>query len=375
MTKTESVLESVDAVVVGAGVIGLAVAGEIARSGQEVVILEREAVFGAHTSSRNSEVIHAGIYYPAGSLKANLCVDGRERLYAYCESRGIAHRQCGKLIVATEEGQRGALERIALRAGAAGVALEWLSGSAAIALEPALRGQFALLSRVSGIIDSHGLMLSLLGEAEDHGAVLVSRTRFVAAEVAAQEGFVLELEGPDGRMRVRCRWLVNASGLFASEVARRIDGLAAGFIPETRYAKGNYFSLSRRAPFSRLIYPVPNEAGLGVHLTLDLAGRARFGPDVEWCREVDYEVSSARAVQFYDEIRAYWPGLPEGALVADYCGIRPKLVGEGDVAADFQIDGFGQHGVPGLVNLFGIESPGLTACLSLGREVLARLRG
>ena len=363
-----------DAVVVGAGVIGLAVARKIARSGREVVILEREAALGSHTSSRNSEVIHAGIYYSAGSLKARLCVEGRQRLYAYCQARGIAYRQCGKLIVATDEGQRVALERIALRAEAAGVALEWLSGSAAIALEPALSGQFALLSRVSGIIDSHGLMLSLLGDAEDRGALLVSRTRFVAAEVDPQDGFVLELEGPDGRMRLRCRWLVNAAGLFASEVARRIDGLASGWIPETRFAKGNYFSLSRRAPFSRLIYPVPNEAGLGVHLTLDLAGRARFGPDVEWCSEVDYQVSSARASQFYDEIRAYWPGLPDGALVADYCGIRPKLVGEGETAADFRVDGPEQHGVPGLVSLFGIESPGLTASLCLGSEVLARLR-
>lgn len=374
MTKVELILESVDAVVVGAGVIGLAVAREIARSGREVVILEREAVFGSHTSSRNSEVIHAGIYYPAGSLKAKWCVEGRERLYAYCEARGIAYRQCGKLIVATDDGERSALERIAVRAEAVGVVLEWLSGGRAVALEPGLRARFGLLSRVSGIVDSHGLMLALLGEAEDGGALLVMRTRFVGAEVSAGGGFVVETEGPDGRMRLRCRCLVNAAGLFSSEVAGKIEGLASALIPETRFAKGNYFSLSGRTPFSRLIYPVPNEAGLGVHLTLDLAGRARFGPDVQWCSEVDYQVSSARVSQFYDEIRAYWPGLPDDSLVPDYCGIRPKLVGEGDAAADFRIDGPDQHGVPGLVNLFGIESPGLTASLCLGSEVVARLR-
>ncbi len=368
-------MESVDALVVGAGVVGLAIARALAREGQEVLILEREASFGTHTSSRNSEVVHAGIYYPEGSLKAKLCVEGRERLYAYAEARGVMYRRCGKLIVATERSQHAALERIAARARAVGVELDWLTGSAARALEPGLRAESALLSSYSGIIDSHALMLALLGEAEDGGAVLVTRSGLVRASVLEGGGFAIWVDGPDGVFEIGARCLVNAGGLFASEVAGRIAGLAPGHTPETRFAKGNYFALSRAAPFTRLIYPVPNEAGLGVHLTLDLAGRARFGPDVEWVPGVDYEVSAAREPSFYEEIRAYWPGLPDGALVADYCGVRPKLVAEGDQAGDFRIDGPASHGVDGLVNLFGIESPGLTACLALADEVLRRLRG
>lgn len=367
-------MDSIDAVVIGAGVLGLAVAREIARAGKEVLIIEREAAIGTHTSSRNSEVIHAGIYYPPGSLKAKLCVEGRDRLYAYAQSRGVAHRQCGKLIVATEHEQHPALERIVERAGAAGVELTWLTGAQARALEPSLRVASAVLSRFSGVIDSHGLMLSLLGEAEDHGASLVLRSEFISATPHRGGGLEVLVDGPDGRCQVLSRWLVNAGGLFASEVARRIEGVSPAYIPETRFAKGNYFSLSGRVPFSRLIYPVPNEAGLGVHLTLDLAGRARFGPDVEWVPSVDYQVSAGREPQFYDEIRAYWPGLPEGALTADYCGLRPKIVGEGEAAGDFRLDGPAVHGVEGLINLFGIESPGLTACLSLAGEVVARLR-
>lgn len=366
-------MESVDAVVVGAGVVGLATARALARSGRQVLILERESAFGTHTSSRNSEVIHAGIYYPEDSLKAKLCVAGRERLFDYVVSHGIGHRRCGKLIVATESCQQAALERIAARARGVGVELSWMDGPSVMSLEPGLTAELALFSPYSGIVDSHGLMLSLLGEAEDAGALFVTRSEVVRALVQGSGGFELSVDGPDGRVEIGARCLVNAAGLFATEMARRVEGLAAEWIPETRFAKGNYFSLVGRVPFTRLIYPVPNEAGLGVHLTLDLAGRARFGPDVEWVSSVDYQVSASREALFYEEIRAYWPGLPDGALVADYCGVRPKLVGEGDRAGDFRIDGPTVHGVEGLVNLFGIESPGLTSCLALADEVVRSL--
>ncbi len=369
-------MESVEALVVGAGVVGLAVARAIARSGKEVWVVDSESAFGTHTSSRNSEVIHAGLYYAPGSLKAKLCVAGRQQLYDYCASRGVQHRQCGKLIVATEPDQRSALERIAARADAAGAGqLKWLTGEQVRSFEPALRAEEALWSPATGIIDSHGLMLSYLGEVEDHGGSIVYQASFRRATPLPGGGFEVDVEGSDGIARFKCQWLVNATGLFASDTARRVEGLADQWVPQTRFAKGNYFSLTGRAPFSRLIYPVPSEAGLGVHLTLDLSGRARFGPDVEWVSRIDYEVSAERESVFYEEIRAYWPGLPPGSLVADYCGIRPKLVGEGAAAADFRIDGPGDHGLDGLVNLFGIESPGLTASLALADAVLVRLRG
>lgn len=367
-------MDEIDAVVVGAGVVGLAVARALAQRGKAVLILERESAFGVHTSARNSEVIHAGLYYPPGSLKAKLCVRGRALLYEYCQGHGVAHRACGKLIVAGSSAERVELERIAARAEAAGGGpLRWLSGAEAVAMEPALRVETALWSPATGVIDSHGLMLAYLGEAEDHGAVLVRHTEVIRVTPQACGRLVVDVAGPDGRMQLLTGILINAAGLFAGELAQRVEGLAPVWAPTIRYAKGNYFALAGRSPFSRLIYPVPNEAGLGVHLTLDLGGRARFGPDVEWVDAIDYDVDATRCQSFYDEIRTYWPELPDDALRADYSGIRPKLVGPGELAADFRIDGPGEHGIEGLVNLFGIESPGLTASLALADYVIERL--
>ncbi len=363
-------MDQVQSLVVGAGVVGLAIARELARSGREVVILERADAFGSVTSSRNSEVIHAGIYYAPGSLKAQLCVEGREALYAFCEQRGVAHRRCGKLIVAPSLERRAQLERIAERAERAGVAtLQWLTGAAARKLEPALSAEVALLSPQTGIIDSHGLMLALLGEAQDHGAMLALQSEWVSAE-AHSDGFEVRVRSGEETIALKCREVVNSAGLDASRVAATIAGLDAAHVPVTRFAKGHYFSLSGRSPFSRLIYPTPDEASLGVHLTLDLAGQARFGPDVEWVDSPDqYDVPVERAAGFYAAIREYWPALPGGALQPAYAGIRPKLVGAGQAAADFQILGAEVHGLPGLVNLFGIESPGLTANLAIARRV------
>ena len=362
-------MESVQTVVVGAGVVGLAVARELARSGREVVILERENAFGTVTSARNSEVIHAGIYYEPGSLKARLCVEGRQRLVEFCRSHGVGHRICGKLIVAAGDAERAGLERIERRARAAGVdTLRWLDGAAARSLEPALRCRHALLSPVTGIVDSHGLMLALLGDAEDHGAMLALLSELTRAAVRS-DGFELEVSSDAGPTRLRCHELVNAAGLGAQRVADRIEGLAPGSVPPLHLAKGNYFSLAGRCPFSRLVYPIPNEAGLGVHLTLDLAGQGRFGPDVEWVSEIGYDVDPRRGDSFYAEIRTYWPDLPDGALQPAYAGMRPKLVGPEAPAADFRIDGADVHGAAGLVNLFGIESPGLTGCLAIAERV------
>lgn len=362
-------MDTVETVVIGAGVVGLAIARELARSGREVVILERENAFGTVTSARNSEVIHAGIYYEPGSLKARLCVEGRTQLVEFCRTHGVAHRICGKLIVAEGDAQRGGLEKIERRAKAAGVStLRWLDGAEARALEPALRCRHALLLPDTGIIDSHGLMLALLGAAEAHGASLALLSAVTRGEVRA-DGFDIEVASEGGPLQLRCRELVNAAGLGAQAVAAGIEGLSPASIPPLHLAKGNYFALTGRCPFSRLIYPIPNEAGLGVHLTLDLAGQGRFGPDVEWTDRVDYHVDPHRGDGFYAEIRSYWPELPDGALQPAYSGMRPKLVGPDAAAADFRIDGAAVHGAPGLVNLFGIESPGLTASLAIAARV------
>ena len=362
-------MDTVQTVVIGAGVVGLAIARELALSGREVVILEKENAFGTITSARNSEVIHAGIYYEPGSLKAQLCVEGRGQLIEFCRTYGVAFRLCGKLIVAEGDDQRVGLEKIERRARAAGVdTLRWLTGTEARALEPALRCRHALISPETGIIDSHGLMLALLGAAEEHGATLALRSGVTRGEVCT-DGFDIEVSGEGGPMRLRCRELVNAAGLGAQGVASRIEGLKPGSVPPLHLAKGNYFALTGRCPFSHLIYPIPNEAGLGVHLTLDLAGQGRFGPDVEWTERIDYDVDPRRGDGFYAEIRSYWPELPDGALQPAYSGMRPKLVGPEAVAADFRIDDALAHGAPGLVNLFGIESPGLTASLAIAARV------
>jgi L-2-hydroxyglutarate oxidase LhgO len=367
-------IEEVDCVVIGAGVVGLAVARRLAASGREVLVVEAAGAFGTGISARNSEVIHAGIYYPAGSLKARLCVAGRRMLYAYCAERGIPHRRCGKLIVAAGDSQRAELGRIAAGAAANGVDdLRLLSRDEARALEPALECKAALLSPSTGIIDSHALMLSLLGDAERDGAVLAVNSA-VRRGAIADSGIELEIAGAAGEStHIRAATVVNCAGLGAQGIARGLHGLPADSVPPLHYAKGNYFALAGAAPFSRLIYPVPEAAGLGVHLTLDLGGQARFGPDVEWVDDIDYAVAPARADAFYAEVRRYWPPLADGALLPAYAGIRPKLHAPGQPARDFLVSGPKQHGIPGLVCLYGIESPGLTSSLALAEQVAGEL--
>jgi L-2-hydroxyglutarate oxidase LhgO len=359
-------MDQVDVVIVGAGVVGLAVARALAAAGREVLILEAESAFGTGISARNSEVIHAGIYYPRGSLKARLCVAGRDRLYAYCNERGVPHRRCGKLIVATSEAQLGELAKIQAAAAANGVALDLLPASEARALEPALSCTGALSSPSTGIVDSHAYMLALLGDAEAHGATLVCGSGVKSAEVHA-DGIELHLE--QGEDTLRAKLLVNCAGLGAPQLAGAIRGFPQQHVPRAWLAKGHYFTLSGRSPFQRLVYPVPEPGGLGIHLTLDLAGRARFGPDVQWIERLDYEVAAAHGEKFYAAIRRYWPALADGSLQPAYAGIRPKISGPGEPAADFRIEGPEAHGVPGVINLFGIESPGLTASLAIAEQV------
>jgi L-2-hydroxyglutarate oxidase LhgO len=364
-------MEQVDCVVVGAGVVGLAVARELALAGREVLVLEAAEGIGTGTSSRNSEVIHAGIYYPAGSLQARSCVEGRELLYAYCRERALPHSACGKLIVATDAAEAHKLVSIQARAAANGVALHLLTREQALAMEPALHCTAALHSPSTGIIDSHAFMLSLQGDAEHAGATFCFHTPVLGGHVA-NSGIAIECGGAEP-MRLLCRTLVNSAGLHAPELGRAIRGMPEAQVPGSWYAKGNYFSLTGKNPFSRLIYPVPVPGGLGTHLTIDLGGQARFGPDVEWVETLDYEVRPERGASFYESIRRYWPGLPDGALSPGYAGIRPKTVPPGALAQDFAISGPREHGIPGLVHLFGIESPGLTASLALARQVAQAL--
>ncbi len=361
-------MEAVDAVVVGAGVVGLACARALALAGREVIVLEAEDGIGTGTSSRNSEVIHAGIYYPGGSLKALHCVRGKEMLYRYCAERGVDHRRCGKLIVATSPAQIAALDPLKAQASRNGVDdIEFLSAEEAVAIEPELRCAGALSSPSSGIIDSHALMLSYQGDLESAGGLVVFNTP-VAAVRCAGGSVVVQTGGADASS-LQARLFVNCAGLHAQALARRMEGFPAEKVPPSYFAKGNYFSLAGRAPFRRLIYPVPEPAGLGVHLTLDLGMQARFGPDVQWVDTPDYDVDPARADAFYAEIRRYWPGLRDGALVPAYAGVRPKIQAPGQPALDFMITGPRTHGVAGVIQLFGIESPGLTASLSIGRQV------
>jgi L-2-hydroxyglutarate oxidase LhgO len=363
--------ERIDCAVIGAGVVGLAVARALALAGREVVVLESEGGIGTGTSSRNSEVIHAGIYYPQGSLKASLCVQGKEMLYAYAGERGLPFRRCGKLIVATSPDQVGELEAIIAKARANGVDdLALLSRGEALALEPQLQCVAAVHSPSTGIIDSHALMLSLQGDLEHAGGMVAVKSPVARAECA---GGAIELVMQDGT-RLRCASVVNAAGLHAPALAARFDGLPARAVPQAYFAKGSYFTLSGRAPFSRLVYPVPEPGGLGVHLTLDLGGQAKFGPDVQWVDSPeDLVVDPARGQAFYGEVRKYWPALSDGALVPGYAGIRPKISGPGGPTRDFMLQGADEHGVPGLVNLFGIESPGLTSGLAIGARVAEML--
>lgn len=368
-----------DCIIVGAGAVGLACAAALARKGREVMVLEAGARIGQGISARNSEVIHAGIYYQTGSLKHTLCVAGRRELYVYCLARNIAHQKPGKLIVATNAAEETQILAIYRRAQANDVEnVSLLTGAEARALEPALNCTAALLSAETGIIDSHGYMLALLGEIEEHGGVLALNAPVSRGAVRAGGGFEIEIGGQNPS-RIACNVLVNAAGLDAQAIAARIDGVSSAAIPPLVLARGNYFGCSTRAPFARLIYPAPVDGGLGVHLTLDLGGRAKFGPDVEWLdhndpARVNYAVDPARGESFYAAIRRYWPALPDGALTPDYAGCRPKLSAAGEPVADFRIDGPEAHGVAGLVNLFGIESPGLTSSLAIAARVAQKVR-
>lgn len=368
-------MDQSDAVVIGAGVVGLAVARALALAGREVLVLESEAAIGTGTSSRNSEVIHAGIYYPTGSLKARLCVQGRARLYEYCAERGIAHSQCGKLIVANTPSQAAALPAILDKARANGVRdLTLLTREDAQTLEPALECLAAVHSPSTGIVDSHALMLSLQGDLENAGGLVACHST-VERLRATRDG--IEVITGDGTALL-ARIVVNAAGLHACALGQRTQGLEARYVPRAWYAKGSYFTLAGRSPFERLVYPAPESdkhlAGLGVHLTIDLGGQAKFGPDVQWTDDpADLQVDPARGDAFYAEVRKYWPSLADGALLPGYAGMRPKISGPDEPAADFRIDGPVTHGVPGLVNLFGIESPGLTSCLAIGQHVATLL--
>lgn len=370
-------MDQVDCVVIGAGVVGLAVARALALAGREVLIAEEALDIGTGTSSRNSEVIHAGLYYPTGSLKAALCLRGRELLYDYCASRGVGHSRCGKYIVATDAAQQGALDAILAQAHANGCTeVRRMDAAEAMANEPALRCVAALDSPMTGIVDSHGLMLALLGDAERAGASLALDSPVLGGAVVP-EGVALAV-GHDG-YRILARTVVNCAGLWAPRLAARIEGLPPASVPTAHFAKGSYFSLAGRAPFGRLVYPVPEPGGLGVHLTLDLGGQARFGPDVQWLADgqspgsLDYRVDPVRGESFYAAIRRYWPALPDAALSPAYSGVRPKVSAAFEPAADFVLSLPQDHGVAGYAGLYGIESPGLTASLAIAERVAARL--
>jgi len=363
-------MEKIECVVIGAGVVGLAVARALALQGKEVMVLEAADAIGTGTSSRNSEVIHAGIYYPQGSLKATLCVQGKAMLYDYCAARGIGHSRCGKLLVATSDEQVAQLQGIIKKAAANGVHdLVLLSREQARAMEPQLQCVAAVHSPGTGIVDSHALMLAFQGDLENAGGLVVLNSPLAQAHCA--QG-AITLVASDGT-ELQARWVVNSAGLQAQALALRFAGLPPQSVPPSYYAKGNYFTLAGRSPFSRLIYPVPEAAGLGVHLTIDLGGQAKFGPDVQWVESADdLVVDPARGDAFYAEVRKYWPDLKDGALLPGYAGMRPKIQSPDEPAKDFLIQGPAAHGVAGLVNLFGIESPGLTSSLAIG-EYVSRL--
>jgi L-2-hydroxyglutarate oxidase LhgO len=370
-------MDRVDALVIGAGVVGLAVARALAQTGCETIVAESQHAIGQGVSSRNSEVIHAGLYYAPGSLKAQLCVRGKELLYALCASHGVPFRNCGKLTVANSRAEQGALRRLQDRAAANGVPVQWLDAAQARGIEPALQCEAALLSPSTGIVDSHALMLALQGDLERAGGAVALGSSVDGATLRGTGGHVVRMQ--DGS-ELECGILVNSASLHACSLARCFDGLDPRFIPREFFAKGNYYSLSARAPFKHLIYPAPADAFLGVHLTLDLAGQARFGPDLEWLAvttpgQIDYAVDPRRADAFYAEVRRYWPQLPDGALAPSYSGVRPKIHGPGEPAQDFRIDGPALHGIPGLVNLFGIESPGLTSALAIAEQIAAMVIG
>ena len=368
-------MEKVEALVIGAGVVGLAVGRALARAGLETIVTEAAGGIGQGVSSRNSEVVHAGLYYAPGSLKARLCVRGKALLYAFCQANGVPHRACGKLVVATAPDQHATLQGLVQRATVNGVPAELWSAAQALALEPELACTSALWSPTTGIVDSHALMLALQAEMEAAGGALALHSQVASAVFRAGQPARVQVRTSDGEeFEIEAQRVVNAAGLNACALARRFEGLAAVHVPQPRFAKGSYFTLAGRSPFKHLIYPAPVDTWLGVHVTLDLAGQARFGPDLEWLDSVvlegiDYAVDPARAQPFEAAIRRYWPGLPEAALQPAYSGVRPKIYGPGETAPDFRIDGPLRHGVAGLVNLFGIESPGLTSAMAIGERV------
>jgi len=366
-------METTDCIVIGAGVIGLAVARSLALAGREVIVLEDRDCIGSGISSRNSEVIHAGIYYPAGSLKAQLCVSGRKQLYRYCNERQVPFKRCGKLIVAARQQQQAALMAILEKARINGVDDIVLLDKAEVQRrEPHIKCTGALWSPSTGIIDSHGYMLALQADLENAGGMVVFNSKVNAGRV--QDSLpVLTVQNEDSELSLAARTVVNCAGLGGDKLAQAIDGIDMQAIPTYSYARGNYFNCIAKSPFNSLIYPLPNEYGLGVHVTHDMAGQLRFGPDVEWIDEIDYAVDPTRSDVFYDAIRSYWPELPDNSLLPAYAGIRPKIYGQGSPAADFVIQGENEHGVPGLINLFGIESPGLTSSLALADLVKARI--
>ncbi|MDM0107021.1 NAD(P)/FAD-dependent oxidoreductase [Variovorax sp. J22R24] len=363
-------MDTIDCAVIGAGVVGLAIARSLSMAGREVVILEAEGAFGTQTSARNSEVIHAGISYAPGSLKGRLCVAGKAALYDYCAELGIGHRRIGKLIVATQESELPELKRYIELGAAHGVTdLRLIDAAGAHAMEPEVRCVGALHSPSTGIVDSHGLMLGYLGDAERHGATLALRSAVVAGEATA-DGVVLQV---GAHTRVRCRNVINAAGLGAQRVAGAIAGMPAALIPPLHFAVGHYFTLGRKSPFNHLVYPTGREGALRAHVTIDLGGQCKFGPDLDWRDGVDYHFDDSRAPTFREAIRRYYPGLRDDDLQPGYTGIRPRLAGPGssmhNTATDFVIQDARQHGIDGLVNLFGIESPGLTASLAIGEHV------
>ena len=364
-------METLDCVVIGAGVVGLAIARRLALAGREVIVLEAENSIGNHTSSRNSEVIHAGIYYPTGSLRAQMCLAGKKLLYRYCPSRGVEHKRITKIIVATAADEIPTLNKYREQAERNGVDdLVWLEKAEVNAMEPNVVAVAGVLSPSTGIIDSHGLMLAYQGDAEANGAALVFESPVLGGKVTA-DGIELDVGGKEP-MQVRARTVVNAAGLMAPAISRSIAGVPAASIPPQHFCKGHYFTLSGKAPFNRLIYPVGSGLWHGVHVTLDLAGGVRFGPDLKWLDGIDYSFDEQRAASFYEAIRHYYPALADGSLVPGYTGIRPKITAQGEPAADFMIQGPKDHGIAGMVNLYGIESPGLTSSLAIGNHV-ARL--
>jgi L-2-hydroxyglutarate oxidase LhgO len=372
-------MDKVEVVVIGAGVVGLAIGRALALQGREVIVIEKEKAIGQGVSSRNSEVIHAGLQYTLGSLKARLSVRGKELLYAYCPARGVRFANCGKLVVATDVSQHAALQGVQTKATANGAPTQWLSAAQARAMEPHLHCTAALHSPTTGIVDSHGLMLALQGDLENAGGIVALGTRVQSVHLSQRNGapahhLIAQAATETVATELQASLVINATSLHACALARRMEGLDAQHIPREYFAKGNYYSLAGKAPFSQLIYPAPHDAWLGVHITLDLGGQAKFGPDLEWLsaqtpEQIDYQVDPARANAFYAAVRQYWPALPDGALQPSYSGVRPKIHGPGMPAPDFRIDGPERHGIHGLVNLFGIESPGLTSSLAIGDYV------